>query len=367
MGFVGGLELSKQFYWQAVRPVLDAFFPGLVHSAALLGAGSEVLGFDTEMSTDHHWGPRALLFLSAADRDQSGLSIIQALAEHLPLSFMGFPTNFTPPNPADDGTQLLQPLESGPVNHRVEVFTIPQFFKDYLGADLNQETSAVDWLTFEEQRLVGVTAGEVFFDRLGPGALEGARAKFSYYPRDVWLYLLAAQWMKIGQEEPFVGRCGSVGDEPGSRLVAARLVGALMRLCFLMEKRYAPYSKWFGTAFSRLACAGRFGPIFEQVWQAATWQERQEALCPAYELAAKMHNDLGITPPLPTQVSLFHGRPFRVIHGEVFAEAIEQAISSEAVRSLPAFIGSVNQFVDSVNVLSSPGLCKQLEAIFRFK
>ncbi len=347
--------------------MLEAYFPGLPHSAALIGAGSEVLGFDTEMSADHHWGPRVMLFVSEADQAQYSQPIHDALAEHLPLSFLGFPTNFTSPDPADSGTQLLQPVDHGPVNHRVEVFSIPQFFKEYLGVDPGRKISPIDWLAIEEQRLLGATAGEVYFDGLGPGALDAARAKLSYYPPDVWLYLLAAQWMKIGQEEPFVGRCGSVGDELGSRLVAARLVGAVMRLCFLMEKRYAPYSKWSGTAFRRLACSGRFQPVFEQVWQAATWQERQEALCQAYELAAGMHNDLGITPPLPAQVSSFHGRPFQVIHGDVFAGAIRQAIHGEAVRSLPPFVGSVNQFIDSIDVIDSLELCHRLKDVFRIK
>jgi hypothetical protein len=40
--------------------------------------------------------------------------------------------------------------------------------------------------------------------------------KFSYYPDDVWLYLLACQWKKIFDEEVFVGRAGYVGDELGS-------------------------------------------------------------------------------------------------------------------------------------------------------
>ena len=187
----------------------------------------------------------------------------------------------------------------------------------------------------------------------------------SFYPQDIWLYLLAAQWMKIGQEEPYVGRCGSVGDELGSRLVAARLVAALMRLCFLMERRYAPYSKWFGTAFSRLACAGQFQPAFEMAWRAPTWQEREEALCRAYEQAAGMHNNLGISPRLPAQVSLFHDRPFRVIHGDVFAEAIMNSIHSEAVRALPRFVGSVNQFLDSIDVLTNLELCSRLKGVFK--
>ena len=40
-------------------------------------------------------------------------------------------------------------------------------------------------LTFSEQRLLTVTAGPVFYDAMG---LNDARARFNYYPHDVWLY-----------------------------------------------------------------------------------------------------------------------------------------------------------------------------------
>lgn len=51
--FVPGLELSRHFYVEAVRPLLDEAAPGIPHSAARLGSGSEVLGFDTARSADH--------------------------------------------------------------------------------------------------------------------------------------------------------------------------------------------------------------------------------------------------------------------------------------------------------------------------
>ena len=104
-----------------------------------------------------------------------------------------------------------------------------------------------------QQPLLEVTAGGVFHD--GLGELIPMREKLAWYPHDVWLYLLASQWMRIAQEEPFVGRCAEAGDELGSRIVAGRIVRDLMRLCFLIERRYAPYSKWLGTAFARLDCA----------------------------------------------------------------------------------------------------------------
>ena len=81
------------------------------------------------------------------------------------------------------------------------------------------------------------------------------RAQLAYYPPDVWRYLLACQWEHIGQEEPFVGRTAEAGDDLGSRLLAAKMARCVMRLAFLLERRYAPYSKWLGTAFSRLETA----------------------------------------------------------------------------------------------------------------
>lgn len=54
--FVPGIELGRRFYREAVEPILQRTFPDLRYSAGLIGTGSEVLGFDTERSSDHHWG-----------------------------------------------------------------------------------------------------------------------------------------------------------------------------------------------------------------------------------------------------------------------------------------------------------------------
>ena len=54
----------------------------------------------------------------------------------------------------------------------------------------------------------------------------------------------------------------------GSRLVAARLARDLIRLCFLLERRYAPYSKWLGSAFAQLEASTIVGPILERALDA---------------------------------------------------------------------------------------------------
>jgi hypothetical protein len=79
-GFVPGLRLAGEFHAAVVRPLLDQAFPGLRYAAALIGAGSEVLGFDTDRSTDHDWGPRLQLFLGEEDAGRLRHDVDEVLA-----------------------------------------------------------------------------------------------------------------------------------------------------------------------------------------------------------------------------------------------------------------------------------------------
>jgi hypothetical protein len=345
--FIKGLELCELFYNEAVKPIMARCFPDLSYSAALIGSGSDVLGFDTPQSMDHDWGPRLMLFLAEVDHERYCGKIDLALRQELATEIHGYPTHF---GHHEDGTTVMTAIESRPINHSMTFHTASRFFKRVLNFDPADDIRAVDWVSVPEYHLLTLTAGRVFHD--GLGQLEPIRAKLRYYPYDVWLYLLAAQWRRIAQEEAFVGRCGQVGDELGSRLVAARLVRDLMQLCFLMERQYAPYIKWLGSAFARLECAQGLGPIFTRVLEAGSWQKREEHLAAAYEFVATMHNDLGITHPLPTQVSHYYTRPFLVIHADRFVDAVRAAIKSEQVLALPEHLGSVDQFVDSTDALN---------------
>lgn len=361
--FIPGLELCRLFFEEAVKPVLDADFPALSYAAARLGTGSEVLGFDDEVSTDHCWGPRVDLFLREEDFEDARAAVDEALRRKLPHEFRGYPTSFTEPDPADHGTYRPDPRVAGPVSHRVEFTTPRRFFRSYLGFDPEHEIEPADWLTFPEQKLRTLRSGIVFHDRLG---LEAVRRRFDYYPRDVWLYLLASGWTRVGQEEHLMGRAGSVGDELGSALIGARLVRDLMRLCFLMERHFAPYPKWFGTAFQRLACARELTPHLSAALAARSWRAREEHLVPAYERVAAMHNALGLTDPLPDRVRGFFGRPFKVIALHGYADALAARIRDPRVRRLVGrhIIGSLDQFSDSTDLLEEVRLRPALRRLY---
>jgi len=131
-----------------------------------------------------------------------------------------------------------------------------------------------------------------------------------------------------------MGRAGLVGDEIGSALIGARLVQDVMRLCFLMERTYAPYPKWFGTAFARLSCAPPIMPTLRSALTAHSWQEREKHVSLAYEHIAHMHNTLGLTRPFPERVIPFHGRPFEVMAMQGFADALLSQITDPAVKAI---------------------------------
>ena len=338
MDFVPGLELSRRFYEEAVRPVITARFGDLPHTAARIGAGSEVLGFDTARSADHEWGPRLQLFLRPHDVD---LGLAGVLRDELPKTFHGYPTNFA--STGDEHVRVMA-LTDGPVFHRVDVTSLDAWFAAHLGFDPRGEVTAVDWLSTPTQTLAEATAGAVFHD--GLGELAPARARLTWYPDEVWRYVLACQWRRLSQEEGFVGRCGEVGDELGSAVVAARQVRDLMRLSLLMHRRYPPYGKWLGSAFARLGCVT--APALTAALAATAWHDRERHLATAYSAVARLHNELGLTEPLDTGTRPFHDRPYQVLHAERFAEALAAGLTD--LRALP-FTGAVDQFADSTDLL----------------
>jgi len=334
--FIPGLALSRAFHAEVVAPILATALAGTPHSAALLGWGSDVQGFDTERSTDHAWGPRLQVFLAGADYREHAAALDALLERELPATFRGYPVRFSFPDGA-------------PPRHWADILDARDFFTGQLGADPAGGLSADGWLMVPAQVLRELTGGEVFHD--GTGLLGQYREALAWYPDEVWRYVLACQWMRLAQEEAFVGRCGEAGDELGSAVIAARQVRDLMRLHLLMNRVYPPYGKWLGTAFAALPCAPSLTPALTGALAASAWQERERHLSAAYEITARRHNDLALTPPLDTGVRHYFTRPFQVIVATRFADALTATISDPALSKLPP-VGAIDQYVDSTDLTS---------------
>ena len=146
-----GVELSRAFFHDLVRPILLAHLPGDSFVAGRLGAGSDVLGVDDEVSRDHDWGLRLSVFV--AREDQIGATV-RLLDAELPRQFRGFPVRFA---------------FTGETNarHHVDVQTVSDFLSSTIGIDRSCRLTTTDWLSITGQSALEVTAGPVFFDGSG--------------------------------------------------------------------------------------------------------------------------------------------------------------------------------------------------------
>jgi len=333
---VSGAELAEQFYREAVRPILCDVMPAGSWAAARLGSGSDVLGRDDRVSQDHDWGCRLTVVLAA--RHAASADRVEAdLEEALPRSFRRHPVRF--------------PTSWDPrARHKVDVTTASDLAVSRLGMDAARGLEPVDWLVLTGQSVLEVTAGAVFED--SAGELASLRAALRWYPHDVWLYVLAAGWARLAQELPFVGRTADVGDALGSQVIAARLARDVMHLAFLVERRWPPYPKWLGSAFRDLPLGPELAPMLTEAVSADTWGRREQGLVSALDRLRHRQQELGL-PVATAAMTPFFDRPYRTANPEMSA-ALTGAITDPAVRTLPAGLGSVEQWADNVDLLSVP-------------
>ncbi|MFK4089415.1 DUF4037 domain-containing protein [Kribbella sp. NPDC020789] len=330
-GFRSARELSAAFYADVIRPVV-----GVPHAAGLLGWGSDVLGYDTERSMDHGWGPRLQVFVDEPE------PVRAAVEQALPDSYDGHPVRF--------GWDTQEPI------HHITVTTLGDWLVNLLGFDASSGISTADWLVTPQQMLLGVIAGPVYAD---DGRLARIRSELQWYPEEVWRWSMACQWSRVAQEEPFVQRTNEVGDELGSRVLAARLVRDLMRLALLQSRVYAPYSKWLGTAFARLGHPDGLDRVLAEVLAADNYPARERALTAAYRLLGERHNALAITSFVDPSPRPFHDRPALVLDAGRFVQACLATVTDVGLLWLP-LIGTVDQFADNTDLLSSPAAYRRL-------
>ena len=115
-----------------------------------------------------------------------------------------------------------------------------------------------------------------------------------------------------------------------------------MRLCFLYKGVYAPYSKWFGTAFGKLDIDPAIGQHIREALAADTVETREEKLLAAMIQVAQMHNDSGLGIPVPAEVRDYYGRDIRVIFAEQWAESAAAELAGTELEHFPR-IGSFSQ------------------------
>lgn len=326
-----GQDLCAGFYRDVVAPSVD-----VLHAAALVGEGSEVLGYDDHRSTDHSWGPRLHLFV-----DESAIEdVTLRIEQRLPETYRSAPVRF-------------YSWQDQRLRHHVAITTVAS----WLASELRTSwpiTAAPTWLRLSQQRLLQVTAGPVFHD--DQGDLTRAREGLAYFPDDVWWWMQASQWQLIADAEPLPGRLAEAGDRRGSRLCCLRLATLAMQLTFLHERHYQPYPKWFATAFDRLDLAAAVGPRVDALLDASDADRQAVALVDLLSTLGTHHNTIcpgQVVDPRcqPFEVGINDARrPYQVLNAERYARACLSQISDPALGRL-APVGAVDQLTHASDLL----------------
>ena len=224
-----GLELSRRFYEECGRPILEEQFSHLLPYLAvgLSGSGSDCFGYDDDLSRDHDFEPAFCIFLpdeSIVDR-KSAFALERAYAK-LPKEFLGVRRN----------------KMSAVGGDRHGVIRMSEFFEARTGSS-DGKLSLGQWFSLPEQALLEAVNGEVFFDHYGE--FTQIRERISYFPEDVRLKKLAGNLLLMGQAGEYnYGRCIRRGETAAAQLAMYEFVKSAMNAAYLLEKRYMPYYKW---------------------------------------------------------------------------------------------------------------------------
>ncbi len=243
-----GLEISKEFYLQYGKPMLEEQFSDVIHRIAvgLAGEGSECLGFDDEISRDHDFDAGFCLWITEEDERAFGFRLERAYAK-LPKEFMG-----------------LQRSALSPVGgNRHGVITIEGFYTKFLGAPTAPD-SMERWLYLPTASLAAASNGEVFADPLGVFSSEREKL-LAGYPEDIRLKKLAAHTVLMAQSGQYnYPRLLARGETGAAQLAAFEFVKHTISAIYLLNNRYEPYYKWAYRGIAQL-------PILRHIGDALQW------------------------------------------------------------------------------------------------
>ncbi len=242
-----GLEISREYYLQHGKPMLEAQFSDVLDRIAvgLVGEGSECLGFDDEISRDHDFEPGFCLWITEADARAFGFRLERAYAK-LPREFMGLRRN------------ALSPVGG----NRHGVITVEDFYSRFLGASTGPDTLE-RWLYTPACSLLAASNGAVFTDPLG--VFSEVRAQLlAGYPEDVRRKKLAAHTVLMAQAGQYnYPRCVARGELGAAQLAIFEFVKHAISVIYLLNNRYEPFYKWAYRGLKQLPVLGQIGDALQ--------------------------------------------------------------------------------------------------------
>jgi hypothetical protein len=254
------VDVSRDFFDAVVKPILARDFPAELGQAAigLFGHGSEALGLDDELSSDHHWGLRIDMLLPDALYRARAEEIKRVVGANLPATWRGHTLR-----------------EAHVAGAGLAPESLEHFLTRTVGLD-HAPRSDAEWLGIPEEDIIHVINGEVWHDPTG--RFTAIRRTFAgYYPEPVRLRRIA-HWSRFfsGMGTYALKRALLRGNEFYATTRFSNALRLGIQLAFLLDKQYFPYDKWLMAYLARLPRLGAsLVPIVEEAVRLSTPWERK--------------------------------------------------------------------------------------------
>ncbi|WP_414697199.1 DUF4037 domain-containing protein [Peptacetobacter sp. AB845] len=203
---------------------------------ALVGVGSECLGFDDEISEDHDFSSRCQLFLDDSD--------YKTYKSDLESSLKIF-------------CKDLESLTSNLKDVNIEIMPISNFYKYYTLFENGPKTES-EYRKVPMDLLCVATNGKVFLDNLGKFS-EIRNRLLNFYPEDIRLKKIAFQLNKMAQSGQYnYSRMIKRGDTVAANIAQGEFVKHYLEFVHLLNKKYIPFYKWSYRSACSLEILGNF-------------------------------------------------------------------------------------------------------------
>jgi hypothetical protein len=223
-----GLDLSRKYYLLFGAPMIKEQFPELEERIAvgLCGEGSECIGYDDDISSDHDFEPSFCMFLTDEDEEKYGFQLKRAYSK-LPKEFEGYKR------------QAVSPA-GGP---RRGVIRSSDFYRRFTGVPGAPDNN-LQWLYIPSDSLLEACNGEIWRDDLGEFSAVRNTIK-SGYSEDIRLKKIAAHCVTASQAGEYnYGRLIRRGDTGAAQLAVFEYVKHIISVIYLLNNKYEPYYKW---------------------------------------------------------------------------------------------------------------------------
>ena len=203
---------------------------------ALVGVGSECLGFDDEISEDHDFSSQCQLFLDDSD--------YKTYKSDLESSLKIF-------------CKDLESLTSNLKDVNIEIMPISNFYKYYTLFENGPKTES-EYRKVPMDLLCVATNGKVFLDNLGKFS-EIRNRLLNFYPEDIRLKKIAFQLNKMAQSGQYnYSRMIKRGDTVAANIAQGEFVKHYLEFVHLLNKKYMPFYKWSYRSACSLEILGNF-------------------------------------------------------------------------------------------------------------